>query len=50
MYSPKTKCPTCGASRDYLKVTKDGLMCLVCSLKWKAEKKKKWRERDGGVY
>ena len=28
VYSPKTKCPICGASRDYLKVTKDGLKCL----------------------
>jgi uncharacterized protein (DUF983 family) len=38
MYSPKTKCPICGASRDYLKVTKDGLKCLVCNHKWKKKK------------
>ena len=38
MYSPKTKCHICGASRDYLKVTKDGLKCLVCGYKWKKKK------------
>jgi hypothetical protein len=38
MLSPKTRCPICGASRDYLNVTKDGIICHVCRHKWKKEK------------